>query len=182
MTQLPLLLKQTPIDNDQPKHTVVKEIRDAIIKSGYEIVELNDQKPWGAYFRLNSDKVNLFLEDFFQGLSLEDARLGHKDAELSPKILLVAPHQRLSWQYHNRRAERWAFLTSGAFNRSHDDEEGELQQASPNDIVQFAQSERHRLIGMADQYVIVAEIWQHSDQSLMSDEDDIVRLQDDYNR
>lgn len=182
MTQLPSLLTQAPIASNQPKQSVVTEIQDAIIKSGYEIIELNDQKPWGAYFRLNSDKVELFLEDFFQGLSLEDARLGHKDAELSPKILLVAPHQRLSWQYHNRRAERWAFLTSGAFNRSHDDEEGELQQASPNDIVQFAQGERHRLVGMADQYVIVAEIWQHTDQSLMSNEDDIVRLQDDYNR
>lgn len=182
MTQLPSLLKNIPIDADQPKQTIVEQIQNAIATSGYELIELNDQKPWGAYFRLNSDKVELFLEDFFQGLSLEDARLGHENAELSPKLLLVAPNQRLSWQYHNRRAERWAFLTEGAFHQSQDDLEGELHHAHPNDIVQFAQGERHRLVGTDSHYAIVAEIWQHTDQNLMSDEDDIIRLQDDYNR
>ena len=38
----------------------------------------------------------------------------------------------------------------------------------------------HVVIGLKD-YGIVAEIWQHTD-SLPSDEDDIVRVQDDFKR
>lgn len=182
MTHLLSLLKDISIDDSRPKPAIVKEIQDALTTCDYEIVELNDQKPWGAYFRLRSDKVETFLQDFFHGLSLEEARLGHKDAELSPKILLVAPHQRLSWQYHNRRAERWTFLTNGGYYKSSDDTEGSLNQATAGEVVQFAQGERHRLVSTNDQYTIVAEIWQHTEQTHISDEDDIIRLQDDYSR
>jgi len=101
---------------------------------------------------------------------------------LSPKILLVSPDQRLSWQYHNRRSERWDFLTKGLYSRSMTDEEGKAILAYTGDMVQFATRERHRLIGNNDTYVIVAEIWQHTNPEHISDEDDIVRLQDDYNR
>ena len=31
-------------------------------------------------------------------------------ARLSPKILLVAPGKRLSWQYHHRRSEIWKLI------------------------------------------------------------------------
>jgi hypothetical protein len=41
--------------------------------------------------------------------------------------------------------------------------------------------ERHRLIGL-DDYGVIAEIWQHIDTENPSDEDDIVRVQDDYGR
>ena len=51
---------------------------------------------------------------------------------------------------------------------------------SEGDQVKLQQGERHRLIGLKD-YGIVAEIWQHTD-SVPSDEDDIVRVQDDFKR
>ncbi|MBI3889364.1 phosphoheptose isomerase [Candidatus Saccharibacteria bacterium] len=161
---------------------VVNAIKNALAESNYKIIELNEQKPWGAYFRLDSTMTESFLADFFSGLTLEKARLGHKGAELSPKILLVAPGHRLSWQYHHRRAERWAFLTGGAFYRSDGDDEGVICDAKPGDIVQFNQAERHRLVGAREHYTIVAEIWQHTDSDLVSDEEDIVRLDDDYGR
>ena len=41
--------------------------------------------------------------------------------------------------------------------------------------------ERHRLSGL-DSWGIVAEIWQHTDAESPSNEDDIVRLEDDFNR
>lgn len=47
-----------------------------------------------------------FVEEFFPDVDPVQARLGNPDAELSPKILLVTPNQRLSWQVHARRAER----------------------------------------------------------------------------
>ena len=46
--------------------------------------------------------------------------------------------------------------------------------------VRLAQGERHHLIGLED-YGIVAEIWQHTD-SVPSDEEDIIRVQDDFKR
>jgi len=50
-----------------------------------------------------------------------------------------------------------------------------------DDKIKLQQGERHRLIGLAV-WGVVAEIWQHTDASDPSDEDDIVRLQDDFGR
>ncbi len=164
------------------KESISAAIQDAIHASGYELVEVNDQKPWGAYFRMHGDQADDFITEFFPGLTPAEARLGIDNAQLSPKILLVAPSQRLSWQYHDRRAERWAFLTHGGYNKSHLDEPGDVFHAVPHDVVQFARSERHRLVGKDDHYTLVAEIWQHVDPDQPSDEDDIIRLYDDYKR
>ncbi|NBC66802.1 MAG: hypothetical protein GVY07_14240 [Bacteroidetes bacterium] len=41
--------------------------------------------------------------------------------------------------------------------------------------------QRHRLIGLQN-WGVVAEIWQHTDSSDPSDEEDIVRLDDDFGR
>ncbi|MFN5440657.1 MAG: phosphoheptose isomerase, partial [Flavobacteriia bacterium] len=94
--------------------------------------------------------------------------------KLSPKLLVVAAGQRLSWQYHNRRAEIWKVVqgTVGIV-RSDDDTEGQT--------IKLAQGERHRLVGL-DADAIIAEIWQHTDASNPSNEDDIVRVQDDFGR
>ena len=117
------------------------------------------------------------------GINPIDARLGNAAAELSPKFLLVAPEQRLSWQVHERRAERWVFLNDGGYYRSLDPENpGELIKAHAGSEVQFAAGECHRLVGGKDGFTLVAEIWQHTDPSNPSNEDDIVRLADDYSR
>jgi mannose-6-phosphate isomerase len=168
--------------NSIEKETFVSEITGYVTDAGYTIVELNDKKLLGAYIRFVADDADRFVGEFFPGLTPEEARLGMKDAELSPKLLIVTPKQRLSWQYHDRRAERWTFLTEGGYNKSETDDEGELVIAQPGDVVQFAKGERHRLVGIEGKYAIVAEIWQHSDVNAPSDEDDIVRLADDYNR
>lgn len=182
MNELSQNLAQLDIRSSVDKQEVVDRIVGHVKDAEYTIVELNDQKPWGAYIRIDGKEADRFVAEFFPGLTLAEARLGVEDAELSPKILIVAPNQRLSWQYHDRRAERWTFLTDGAYNKSDTDDEGEVTRANPGDVVQFARSERHRLVGLNDAYVIVAEIWQHTDPSAMSDEDDIVRLADDYKR
>ncbi|MBM3210487.1 phosphoheptose isomerase [Candidatus Saccharibacteria bacterium] len=148
----------------------------------YEVVEVESAKPWGAYLRFNNQNANKFIAEFFPGLSPEDARLGNSEAELSPKILLVSPGQRLSWQYHDRRAERWTFLTDGAYCKSSTNEEVEPMVAVKGEVVQFKTGERHRLIGRENEYTLVAEIWQHTDPDTLSDENDIVRVQDDYRR
>jgi hypothetical protein len=50
----------------------------------------------------------------------------------------------------------------------------------PGDQIKLSQVERYRLVGLAD-YAVVAEIWQHTHEN-PSDEDDIILLQDDFNR
>lgn len=101
---------------------------------------------------------------------------------LSPKLLLVAPQKRLSWQYHFRRAELWRCLEGPvSVATSDDDEEKHLFTLQAGDTIRLARGERHRLIGGND-WGVVAEIWKHTDATHPSDEDDIVRLQDDFGR
>ncbi|MFV5689514.1 cupin domain-containing protein [Flavobacterium sp. ZT3R25] len=102
--------------------------------------------------------------------------------KLSPKILVVAPHKRLSWQFHHRRVEIWKILSGVVgVKTSFTDEEGALQKLAPDSFIQLDKGDRHRLIGL-DSWGIVAEIWQHTDSENPSDEEDIVRLQDDFGR
>ena len=49
------------------------------------------------------------------------------------------------------------------------------------DKIKLQQGERHRIIGL-DDWGILAEIWQHSDVNNPSNEEDIIRLQDDFGR
>ena len=102
--------------------------------------------------------------------------------KLSPKILVVKPGARLSWQYHHRRAETWRVIEGPVgIIRSFSDEEGEPASLESGETVVLTQGERHRLIGL-DQWGVVAEFWQHTDPNYPSDEADIVRVQDDYAR
>lgn len=161
---------------------LVADVNELAVAAGYDVVELNADKPWGAYLRIDSNQADQFVKEFFPGLSPEEARMGIEGAELSPKFLVVKPGERLSWQFHHRRAERWCFLTAGAYRKSETDEESERFTAEPGEVVQFQKGERHRLEGMDSDIVLVAEIWQHADAENPSNEDDIVRLADDYSR
>ena len=167
---------------DLPKADVIDGIEQALIAADYTIAERDDARPWGAFFRLDNDNADRFVAEFFPGIDPLEARLGNPLLELSPKILIVAPQQQLSWQYHNRRAERWAFITEGGYHQSKDDTLQERIDVTPGQVVQFEQGERHRLVGALGHYTLVAEIWQHTDSELPSNEDDIVRVQDDYRR
>ena len=94
---------------------------------------------------------------------------------------MVKPNVKLSWQYHNRRAEIWqVYKGTVGVVQSNTDIEKVMESFGPGDQIKLEQGIRHRLIGL-DDYGVVAEIWQHTD-SLPSDEDDIIRVQDDYGR
>lgn len=173
----PRLVKSTP------KEVAVQWLEDMIEELGYEIVDTDKHKPWGAYFRMSNSDAERFIHEFFPGLSLEDAKLGHSDVTLSPKFLLVSPGKRLSWQFHHRRAERWRFLTEGAYHLSDTDIQSKRFRAPAGTIVQFLQGERHRLCSPnKETYTLVAEIWQHTDPRDPSNEKDIIRLADDFKR
>jgi mannose-6-phosphate isomerase len=148
-------------------------------QTGLRIQRIDATRPWGGFLVFDEDQAQLFAEEFFDEVPAAEIITGRK---LSPKILLVAPGQRLSWQYHFRRAEIWKVLQGPvAISVSPDDREGAPQIFTEGQIVRLAQGERHRLIGL-ETWGMIAEIWQHTDALRPSDEDDIVRLQDDYGR
>ena len=49
------------------------------------------------------------------------------------------------------------------------------------DEIRLSKGERHRIIG-TEENAVVAEIWIHTDKDNPSDENDIVRVQDDFDR
>lgn len=173
-----LFEKQSPT-----KPEVIREIARIAVDAGYTIADLDDDRPWGGFVRFGGEGGDTFVETYFPSINPTEARLGNPEASLSPKILYVTPGQRLSWQRHDRRAERWLFLTDGYYYRSADpDNPGEAIFAPAGTEVQFEATECHRLAGRLEHPTYVAEIWQHIDPENPSDEDDIERLQDDYSR
>ncbi|WP_026954789.1 cupin domain-containing protein [Algoriphagus vanfongensis] len=146
---------------------------------GFEIVKQDRERPWGGFLVLDESQAAAFAQEFFPEEDFESLKISEK---LSPKILLVAPGKRLSWQYHFRRAEIWRCIDGEvAVATSLTDVESEIKELGKGDKIKLQQGERHRLIGKED-WGMVAEIWQHTDASHPSDEDDIVRLQDDFGR
>lgn len=143
------------------------------------IVDKDDNRPWGRLFVIAEEQAQRFAELYFDGMDVSSLRISGK---LSPKVLIVAPAKRLSWQYHHRRAEIWRVIQGQAgVVRSNSNSENELEILNVGATVTLLQGERHRLVGLED-YAVVAEIWQHTDAGNPSDENDIVRLQDDFGR
>ena len=145
----------------------------------FNIASFDDSRPWGGFLVIDENLAQAFANMYFDNLDVSSLKISGK---LSPKILMVAPSQRLSWQYHHRRAEIWKVIEGevGVIT-SPNDAEGELQVLSKGTLITLAQGERHRLIGLED-WAVIAEIWQHTDASAPSDEEDIVRVQDDFGR
>ena len=96
-----------------------------------------------------------FSNKFFKSIDVNTLKIGGK---LSPKILIVKPAARLSWHYHNRRAEIWQiYKGSEGIIRSDSDDENEMKVFNEGDQIILQQGERHRLIGL-DDFCAVVEI------------------------
>ncbi|MDO9373895.1 MAG: hypothetical protein Q7T76_05740 [Ferruginibacter sp.] len=161
------------------KELVFETVAEYLHQQDLFIDKEDSSRPWGGFFVLDEKDAEKFISLYFPHLTKDQLTIAGK---LSPKILIVAPNQRLSWQYHFRRAEIWKLIggTAGVVT-SDSDEEKETTILAIGDIIQLKQGERHRLIG-TESWGIVAEIWQHTEKENPSDEDDIVRLQDDFGR
>lgn len=158
---------------------IFEKIKNELEAKQFKIVSMDHHRPWGGFFVIAEEQAQDFANQYFDGLDVSTLRRG---GALSPKILVVAPDKRLSWQYHHRRAEIWRVIQGQAgVKRSVNDTEGELEILKVGDTITLQQGERHRLIGL-DDYAVIAEIWQHTDASHPSDEEDIVRVQDDFGR
>ena len=156
-----------------------QEIKNLIQSFGFSVVSKDFNRPWGGFLVIDETQAQGFSDKFFEGLDVNTLKIGGK---LSPKILIVKPNTRLSWQYHKRRAEIWqVYKGSAGIIKSDTDVENEMKVYKEGDQIVLQQGKRHRLIAL-DDFCVVAEIWQHTDANHPSDEDDIIRVQDDFGR
>ena len=155
------------------------EIENEISNLGIDIISKDFERPWGGFLVINENQAQEFSDKFFEGINVQSLKIGGK---LSPKILIVKPHSKLSWQYHSRRAEIWrVYKGKVGVSRSMNDKQNPKIILNQKDQIKLKQGERHRLIGL-DDYAVISEIWQHTDPENPSNEDDIVRISDDYGR
>jgi mannose-6-phosphate isomerase-like protein (cupin superfamily) len=153
----------------------MEEVRKLMTEYGLRGVQ-EEKRPWGTFVVVDETQIEIFQRLFFSTCSMEFSK-----ERMTPKFLVVEPHQRLSWQYHERRSELWRVLEPVGVMISPDDEEREVVRHERGSLIILSPRERHRLVGL-DTVGVVAEIWKHVDQEHPSTEEDIVRVQDDFGR
>jgi mannose-6-phosphate isomerase len=169
-------MKFNPLDS---KEDVLNKVQEMLNGLNLHVVKHDFERPWGGFFVIDEAQTGDFINLFFPDID-KSKMMG--DNKLSPKILVVAPEKRLSWQYHHRRSELWRVIGGHAGVVTSDtDHEMETRHLALHESITLKQGERHRLMGL-NEYGVVAEIWQHTQPEHPSDEDDIVRLQDDFGR
>ena len=152
------------------------DIREEIESLGFNVIDHDFNRPWGGFLLIDESQSQDFIHTF---ISKENLKI---EGRLSPKILIVNPDSRLSWQFHYRRKEIWrVYKNSVGIVRSRDNNQNEMKILKEGDTITFQIEERHRLVGLSN-FGVVAEIWIHTDLKNPSNEQDIVRLEDDYSR
>ena len=138
---------------DRAKSQDVKLVVEALKASANaELTELpaTVHRPWGTYATLKQ-------EDGYQ-----------------VKRITVAPGQKLSLQYHHKRAEHW-IVTQGEAMVQVGEEEFET---GPGEYRYIPLGEKHRLTNIGDTELVLVEVQVGS----YLGEDDIVRIEDVYGR
>ena len=80
------------------------KISEKLKSQNLTIVKKDLNRPWGGFYVIDEIDSQDFANIYFNGLNTEELKVSGK---LSPKILIIAPNRRLSWQYHHRRSEIW---------------------------------------------------------------------------
>ena len=157
---------------------ISNKIETDLQRLNIEVASMDKERPWGGFYVIDQNSVNNFLQQFFPEIDIAILTNG----TISPKILVVAPQQKLSWQYHLRREEIWKLIDGEAgLVRSETNEPSLPISLEKNKIIYLKKEERHRLIGF-ENWGVIAEIWKHTDPQFPSNEDDIVRIEDNYGR
>ena len=98
----------------------------------------------------------------------------HVDGLMKVKRILVKPKGRLSLQYHHKRSEHW-FIVQG---RGKFDLDNAVWIVEKGDSFNIAVGQTHRIENVGDTDLIFVEV----QTGEAFDEDDIVRVSDDYGR
>ena len=178
-----MILKESGIPSlptNSPKELATLTISNSLLLQGFDIVEMDNKRPWGAFYKISEEQLPQFLDTFFPGVDIPD---NVKNLKIDPKILLVESGKRLSWQFHNRRSEFWRVIQGpvGVVLNHEDSIPERVQILSNGERVDISSRTRHRLVGLRN-WGVVAELWIHEDPLKPSNEEDIVRLADDFGR
>lgn len=160
---------------------MLEQVGRELVERGFKIVGADLVKPWGGYFCIDDKQLDKFIGTYFPGVAeLEDLT---PDIHYSPKVLVVEAGKKLSWQVHQRRYEMWRVIQGpvGVYMSSTDSQPEAHQQYEEGEFIIIDRQIRHRLVGLED-WGVVAEIWVHTDKDQPSDEEDIVRIADDFGR
>ena len=153
-----------------------ENIKSEVKNLGFSIILEDFNRPWGGFFQIDHRQSQKFVHTLIYN------EINVNSLKISTKILIVEPNQRLSWQFHNRRKEIWkVYRNEIGVIRSLTNFENDLIIKKEGEVIHFDNQERHRLVGL-DKIGVVAEIWIHTDLNNPSDENDIVRISDDYKR
>ena len=90
-----------------------------ISSNNLNIISKDIDRPWGGFYVLDESQAQSFASLFFNNLDVSKLNLSNK---LSPKILIIKPKKRLSWQYHHRRSEIWSVIKGGILVSKSDDD------------------------------------------------------------
>jgi mannose-6-phosphate isomerase-like protein (cupin superfamily) len=166
--------------NHAAEKSIFNRIEKKLADEGIRIESKETGRPWGGYFVIDENSTSQFIKTYFGEIT--DSLTKNSKKNIRPKILLVAPGARLSWQYHHRRSEVWE-VAEGPVGviTSENDSEGDQKVLEKGDTIKLHVGLRHRLIGL-DNWGVVAEIWIHEFADNPSDETDIIRITDDYGR
>jgi len=109
-----------------------------------------EQRPWGSFYVIHDEK------------------------KYKLKRIEVEGGQRLSYQYHKKRAETWIIVEGEATVTV----EGKIKKYNEGQTVIIPKGAKHRVENNKSDKLIFIEVQTGS----YFGEDDIIRLQDDYNR
>lgn len=98
----------------------------------------------------------------------------HDEKKYKLKRIEVDPNQKLSYQYHFKRSETWTIVEGKGSVVIND----KLIHVKAGDFIQIPQESKHRLINDSSNKLVLIEVQTGS----YFGEDDIVRIEDDYNR
>ncbi len=105
------------------KNSTFKKVAEMLQQQGLTVINKDDARPWGGFYVIDDTDAPAFVKYYFPAENIDELKISEK---ISPKILLVAPNTRLSWQYHFRRAEIWRCVEGPvAIATSDNDEEKE---------------------------------------------------------
>ena len=98
----------------------------------------------------------------------------HEEENCKVKKITVKPGGRLSYQYHHKRSEVWTVVKGEAYMLLDD----ELSLHTYGETIIIPQGTKHRVANKGQDDLVFIEV-QHGSYF---GEDDIVRIEDDYNR
>ena len=96
----------------------------------------------------------------------------HENRSCTVKLIYVNAHSRLSLQYHNKRSEFWKVVKGTAIAEL----DGRKIVLTEGETLLIPRQARHRVGGLDSECVILESAYGSFE------ENDIVRIEDDYNR